>query len=216
MRAREREGRGWDILVFWASSSSSSSSLSLEGSSVVLALLVVGASVVVVVVVLSFFLFFFFFLVVCSVFSVVASLSSSSCRDSGFLGGDPEGLGGIERPRPGMAESLGGAWPALVPFSTQQRMLEVGHWTSSSTVSHIRLASAWMHLPGHEDTLAVFVTEPRRPDRKELKPALLLGLLWGLEGGGSSALSVLSLVSSSTSTAATKAASPTTKHHLIV
>ena len=69
--------------------------LTLEGSSVVLALLVVGASVVVVVVVLSFFLFFFFFLVVCSVFSVVASLSSSSCRDSGFLGGDPEGLGSI-------------------------------------------------------------------------------------------------------------------------
>ena len=59
--------------------------------------------------------------------------------------------------------------------------------------------------------------EPQHPpERKELKPALLPGLLWGLEGGGSSALSVLSLVSSSTSTVATKAASPTTKHHLIV
>ena len=37
------------------------------------------------------------------------------------------------------------------------------HCTSSSTVSHMRLARAWIHLPGQAATFAVCVTEPRSP-----------------------------------------------------
>merc|ERR1719340_256719 len=100
--------------VVFADSSSSSSS----ASSVVDSALVVVAGVVVVVVVLSFFfLLFFFFVVSSSTFSVVASFSSASS----FRGGDPDGLGGMERLRPGMEDSLLGGEPPL--FSTQQRML---------------------------------------------------------------------------------------------
>ena len=46
-------------------------------------------------------------------------------------------------------------------------MLLVGHWTSSSTVSHMRDARAWIHLPGQADTEAVLVTEPSRPGGRE-------------------------------------------------
>ena len=41
------------------------------------------------------------------------------------------------------------------------------------------------------------------PERKELKPAPLPGLLWGLDGGGRSALSALSRVSTSCSSTST-------------
>ena len=71
-------------------------------------------------------------------------------------------LGGMSRLRPGIEESLGlGGIPPL--FSTQQRMLEEGHCTSSSTESHMRLARAWIHLPGQASTWAVLVTDPSRP-----------------------------------------------------
>merc|ERR1719430_849783 len=105
-----------------------------------------------------------------------------------------------------MDESLFGEPPPLL-FSTQQRMLLLGHCTSSSTVSHMRLARAWIHLPGQAATFAVCVTEPRSPERKELNPAPLPGLLWGLEGGGRSALSALSLVSTTSSTFSTSSTS---------
>merc|ERR1719340_387396 len=131
--------------VVFADSSSSSPS----ASSVVDSALVVVAGVVVVVVVLSFFfLLFFFFVVSSSTFSVVASFSSASS----FLGGDPDGLGGIDNPSPGIEDPEEDEPPPL--FSTQHLILLVGHCTSSSTVSHIRLARACIHLPGHEATLA--------------------------------------------------------------
>merc|ERR1719340_305820 len=188
--------------VVFADSSSSSSS----ASSVVDSALVVVAGVVVVVVVLSFFFLLFFFFVVSSssTFSVVASFSSSSS----FLGGNPDGLGGIDNPSPGIEDPEEDEPPPL--FSTQHLILLVGHCTSSSTVSHIRLARACIHLPGHEATLAVFVTDPRSPDRKELNPDPLPGLLRGLEGGGRSALSALSLVSTSTSDSKSTSSSTST------
>merc|ERR1719245_1731243 len=157
--------------------------------------MVVVAGVVVVVVLSFFFLLFFFF--------VVSSSSASS-----FLGGDPDGLGGIDKPSPGIEDPEEEEPPPL--FSTQHLILLVGHCTSSSTVSHIRLARACIHLPGHEATLAVFVTDPRSPDRKELNPDPLPGLLRGLEGGGRSALSALSLVSASTSDSKSTSSSTST------
>ena len=98
--------------------------------------LVVVDGVVVVVVLSFFFLLFFFFVVSSSTFSVVASFSSASS----FLGGDPEGLfkmwnykerethlGGIESPSPGIEDPPLDGDPPL--FSTQQRMLLLGHCT---------------------------------------------------------------------------------------
>ena len=100
----------------------------------------------------------------------------------------------MERPRPGMDESLlGGEPPPL--FSTQQRMLLVGHctcndkvlskkksifwfFTSSRTVSHMRLARAWMHLPGQAATFAVCVTEPRSPAMQYLLRCYLEKVIW--------------------------------------
>ena len=57
------------------------------------------------------------------------------------------------------------------------------------------------------------------PERKELKPAPLPGLLWGLDGGGRSALSALSRVSTSCSSTSTPntttAPSSSSRHHRI-
>jgi len=53
-----------------------------------------------------------------------------------------------------------------VPFigsSRQHRMLDVGHWTSSRTSSHIKVASACTHTPGQSAIFAVLVNEFKNP-----------------------------------------------------
>jgi len=88
--------------------------------------------------------------------------------------------------------------PPEPPFSTQHLMFGVGQSTFSSTWSQMREAMAWMHFPGQLSTVAVLVTEPRKPDRKLLNPPCGLGL--GLEGGGN--LSSTSMASAWTTTQA--------------
>jgi len=157
-----------------------SSSFSWSGSSVVVllalvvALVVVGASVVV---------FFFFFLLFFSGFSEVSSSSfsfsssSSSTTSSSFS----FGRGGISSPRSSASSrptfSLGGGLGLEeLDFSTQHLMLEAGHETSVTTSSHIREAMAWIHFPGQPSAVAVLVTEPRKPERKDPKLDPLPGL----------------------------------------
>ena len=48
----------------------------------------------------------------------------------------------------------------------QHRRPSPGQGISSLTSSQRRLASAWMHLPGHSVDSAVFVIVPRRPEKK--------------------------------------------------
>jgi len=140
----------------------------------VVVVFVVVVVVVVAVVVVFFFLFLLFLVVVVVsvvvVLGVVVVLVSLSAFSLGRGGIPSSGSGGIPRTPP-------------PPFSTQHLMLGVGQSTFSRTWSQIREAMAWMHLPGQLSTVAVLVTDPRKPDRKLLNPPWGLGL--GLEGGGS-------------------------------
>jgi len=148
--------------------------------------------VVLAVVVFFFLLLFFFVVVVASVVVVPAVVVVPTLSSFSF------GRGGIPS-----WEGMGGMPP---PFSTQQRMLALPQSTFSRTWSQIREAMEWMHFPGQSDTVAVLVTEPRKPDKKLLKPPEGLGL--GLLGGG-----ILSSISTATPTAS-RHAHPT--HNILI
>ena len=65
-----------------------------------------------------------------------------------------------------MVSSSSSSWLGLglLGLSTQQRSDLLGQLAFSRTSSQMRLAMAWMHLPGQVSESAVWVMVPRRPE----------------------------------------------------